>query len=171
MTVYCDLDGVLAGFDEAIERVIDVSKLPRDEDNKPELGRDDWFRLKREWPTFWADLPYEPHAQELWRIIGKTASILTGIPAVWPDAATGKRIWVRRMLPKFGYNKTQEFIAGPAKEKQRYAKNTDGTSNILIDDRPKNIARWNEAGGIGILYIPTSSAAERVAATIRRYTR
>ena len=24
--------------------------------------------------------------------------------------------------------------------------------NILIDDKPENISRWNEAGGIGIRY-------------------
>jgi hypothetical protein len=28
----------------------------------------------------------------------------------------------------------------------------DGTPNILVDDKPSNIKRWIEKGGIGILY-------------------
>ena len=37
--------------------------------------------------------------------------------------------------------------------KESYAKNKGtGTPNILIDDRPVNIERWQAAGGYGILY-------------------
>ena len=37
--------------------------------------------------------------------------------------------------------------------KETYAKDkASGTPNILIDDRPVNIERWNNAGGHGILY-------------------
>ena len=28
----------------------------------------------------------------------------------------------------------------------------DGKPNILVDDKPDNIKRWNDVGGIGILY-------------------
>jgi hypothetical protein len=35
-------------------------------------------------------------------------------------------------------------------QKKDYAKNKDGSSNILIDDYIKNIREWENAGGIGI---------------------
>jgi hypothetical protein len=38
-------------------------------------------------------------------------------------------------------------------QKERFAVNKiDGSSNILVDDKPDNIRRWNERGGIGIRY-------------------
>jgi hypothetical protein len=38
-------------------------------------------------------------------------------------------------------------------QKEHFAVDSlDGTPNILIDDKPSNIKRWIEAGGIGIRY-------------------
>ena len=37
--------------------------------------------------------------------------------------------------------------------KEQYAMDRiDGTPNVLVDDKPSNINRWNAKGGIGILY-------------------
>ena len=36
--------------------------------------------------------------------------------------------------------------------KEKYATNKlDGSPNILVDDKPTNISRWKDKGGIGIL--------------------
>jgi len=37
-------------------------------------------------------------------------------------------------------------------EKWKFAKQIDGTPNVLIDDYTPNITKWQEAGGIGIKY-------------------
>jgi len=38
-------------------------------------------------------------------------------------------------------------------QKEQYAVNKiDGTPNILVDDKPDNIRRWIDKGGIGIKY-------------------
>jgi len=38
-------------------------------------------------------------------------------------------------------------------QKERFAVNKiDGTSNILVDDKPDNVKRWTDKGGIGIRY-------------------
>lgn len=160
--IYVDLDGVLAAFNSAFVEFF--GKMPED------VAPKEWARLKVEWPTFWIDLELEKNALDLWRIVGKKASILSAIPAGWPAAATGKQIWCRKMLPKFGYTPGQEVITCMRKEKQRYAKQSDGTPNILIDDKDKNCAEWTAAGGIAIRYIPSRTILAKIADLIERTT-
>lgn len=157
--IYCDLDGVLAGFSDAIEQFF--GKRPGTDD----VGPKEWARLKKDWPTFWIDLPKEKLADQLWSLIGKETNILSAVPSGWPSAATGKRIWVRRNFPKFGYNQDQQFITCLRAEKKNYAK-TNGEPNILIDDDPGNIANWKAAGGVGVLYTPSKTMLNRIAELI-----
>ena len=45
-----------------------------------------------------------------------------------------------------------KFHAVRRSEKRRFAKQRDGTANILIDDFAKNINEWQQAGGVGVVY-------------------
>lgn len=161
--VYVDLDGVLAAFEKACTEFF--GKMPSD------VGPKEWARLMRDWPTFWIDLEHEKYALDLWKLIGRHANILSARPNGWPAAETGKRIWCRKMLPKFGYNPEQECIICLRADKPKYAKQADGTPNILIDDHEGNIAAWKAAGGIGIYYIPSQSALQRVQDALNKYVR
>lgn len=68
----------------------------------------------------------------------------------------GKKTWIQKHLhPK----PVQEFFTH---DKAQYAKQLDGTPNILIDDYKKNINAWNAAGGIGIRYKAESMSADSV---------
>lgn len=127
-------------------------------------------RIKKEWPTFWMDLHPLAHTHDLWRIISPHhPAILTAIPPWWPSAATGKRVWLRRHLPKFGYHPHETFHAVMRQDKQKYATQSDGTPNILIDDHSKNIREWESAGGIGVLYTDTPASLRTVAQTIAKH--
>lgn len=59
-----------------------------------------------------------------------------------------KRTWLTRhnFLPE-----VRNFII--TQEKWKFAnERISGEPNILVDDKPDNIKRWIDAGGIGILY-------------------
>jgi hypothetical protein len=61
-------------------------------------------------------------------------------------SAKYKNIWIKKHLnpqPKHIF-----IVANKAK----YAKNSNGMPNVLIDDRGSNISAWEAAGGIGIKY-------------------
>jgi hypothetical protein len=47
--------------------------------------------------------------------------------------------------------------------KEKYAVNSDGSPNILIDDRGTNIERWRAKGGIGIKYQADENSLDVVA--------
>ncbi len=60
----------------------------------------------------------------------------------------------------------QETIVTGRKEK--YAV-TDGVQNILIDDRPVNIERWQGRGGYGILYQANRDPLTKVEQALKQY--
>ncbi len=62
------------------------------------------------------------------------------------NSEANKRSWIQRELnpqPKL-------IIITPNKAK--FAKQPDGTPNILVDDRKDNIIAWEAAGGVGVKY-------------------
>jgi len=61
-----------------------------------------------------------------------------------PNSEPHKREWIEKNLDFFP--PTEVIIT---KDKAKYATNSDGTPNILIDDYGVNIAAWESAGGIG----------------------
>ena len=54
--------------------------------------------------------------------------------------------------------------------KESYAKDKGtGTPNILIDDRPVNIQKWQAAGGYGILYQANRDSLDKVKKGLEEY--
>lgn len=141
--IYCDLDGVLADFDAAIETKIGLG-----------LSDDDmWATIHRDFPNWFADLPLTSHAERLWNYINKIApvAILTAIPKAdrgIQGVAGQKLAWVRRhfsvdvpVITCYGVDK-KDYCVYP--------------TDILIDDTGRNIGQWIKAGGIGILHSSVS---------------
>lgn len=169
--LYCDLDGVHVDFARGAREYFKVSP----DKNPSEFDRlwkseDGWRKLKHDWPTFWADLPPLSHSAHLWSVIKPYhPAILTAIPMGWSSSETGKHLWVRKHLPKFGMHPNETFHAVQRQEKAHYARGQDGTPNILIDDFAKNIAEWRSAGGIGILYTDSDSGVNTVKKVLSKY--
>ena len=142
--IYVDMDGVLADF---------FGEWSKSQ------GVDNWKDIKnpakaisdiKAIDDFWLNLPVLPQAKKLLNLI-KTLkgsySICTSPLADDPRSEPHKREWVEKNLAFFP---PKEVIV--THDKPKYAKNEDGTSNILIDDFGSNIRDWEAAGGIGFKY-------------------
>lgn len=143
--IYVDMDGVLADmFGEAARRE----------------GATHWRRARKEKdyidqvaqePGFFAELPALPQAGKLLHGVLKLAgeySILSApLMSDVEQSSREKADWINRKLSKIP---PDSIIFDHQKEK--FARQADGTPNILIDDWESNIRLWEANGGIGILY-------------------
>ena len=142
--VYVDMDGVLVDFFTEWAKLMKVKTyrdIPRKEIPKA---------LKKivDTPNFWEELPALSGYKELLSTIKKLKGkykILSSPLANDPNVDPGKREWVRKNL---GFFKPEQVIIDHNKSK--YAKQSDGTPNLLIDDFGKNVKAWQSAGGIAI---------------------
>ncbi len=97
----------------------------------------------------------------------------------WLGAAYHKRWWVEHvLLPKAHYHgsnfgkkfiqylsmvnrrlhiEDERFICTTSSRKHEFMHRKHGKHQVLIDDRPSNIAAWANAGGIGILHTDAES--------------
>ncbi len=134
--VYFDMDGVLANFDEAYDRLIG-ERLPN--------GDVIWGRV-HEIGNFFAQLRPMPGMLALWTSVPKSRRrILSSIPKSIAVSGDHKREWLKAHLLIEG--DAVNLVRGK-KLKAAFAR----PGHILIDDWEPNIADWRLAGGIGIHY-------------------
>ena len=148
--VYLDMDGVPADFFGGVEFLYGV-------EHWKELTNDKTKDLKKQvidritGTDFFAVLPKFPTADALIDMVKKFTggrfSINTSpLRGDHENSAKYKKVWIANNIEQ-----PDEIIVTGRKES--YAKNKGtGTPNILIDDRPVNIQKWQAAGGYGILY-------------------
>lgn len=134
--IFCDLDGVLADFEEGVKKKFNKSI---NEINTKLL----WGVINKS-NTFFDTLPWMPKGRELWESIRQYHPIiLTGVPPGSSTASEQKIRWCQREL-----GPDIQVITCATKEKPKYCL----SNSVLIDDRPNNMKAWNEKGGKFILY-------------------
>ena len=134
--IFCDLDGVLADFEQGVINHFGQNKYGV----KPPIM---WGLINKS-KTFFETLPWMPKGRELWSRIEKyNPIILTGVPNGSKTAAEQKIRWCQREL---GPN--IKVITCATKDKPKYST----FNSILIDDRTDNLNAWNNKGGEFILY-------------------
>ena len=144
MTLYLDMDGVIADFFTALATKFNKEhwkQIPDKEKSIAELTHTDFFNTLEKFPTSDALVEFARSTGD-W---GICSSPLRGDR---DNSAYWKRVWLTRMgyLPDI-----DKLIFTGVKEK--YAVDSlDGKPNILVDDKPSNIDNWIKKGGIGILY-------------------
>ena len=144
--IYVDMDGVLADFFGEWTKLMQVDHWSQI-DNDGLAGA---LQKIRDTNEFWLKLPMLPQARELLSLIKNIKgeyNICSSPLADDPNSEPHKREWIKNNLsffpPKNVYITTN---------KSQFAKNKDGTPNILIDDFGRNVREWESAGGIGFKY-------------------
>ena len=152
MTVYVDLDGVLANMEGYLHTHFG-------EHWKKEIEKPNWGKVSELHQRMYFELDPLADAHELWEWLTENfndVQILTAIPkrAHFPNSVNDKRDWVHK---HFGSHVKVNF--GPfAYDKQFHCKPGD----VLIDDMKPNITQWNDAGGVGILHKSADETISRM---------
>ena len=168
-TVYLDMDGVLADFFGGVEKMYGV-------EHWKQLTNDKTKDLKKEvidritGTDFFATLPKFNSADGLIDMVkkftgGKFSINTSPLRGDHENSAKYKKTWISNNIER-----PDEIVVTGRKES--YAKDkASGTPNILIDDRPVNIQRWQDAGGYGILYQANRDSLDKVKKGLEGYAK
>ena len=154
--VYLDMDGVLAdfiaGYNKRFGTNYEEGELPtpKQDPHLADLQGSDFFSTL---PKFHST---DALVGLVTRIFGSYKICSSPLRDDLENSRENKTIWINRNLNP----KPSEIIITSRKEK--HAVQLDGTSNILIDDRPDKIQAWTAAGGIGIHYMAARDSIEKV---------
>ena len=165
--VYLDMDGVLADFFGGVEKLYGVGHWKElNADNKLDLKQEVINRISD--TDFFATLPKFESSGELISMVkeftGGNFSINTSpLRGDHANSSKYKKLWIQNNIEQ----PDDIVITG---RKESYAKDkASGTPNILIDDRPVNIQRWQGAGGYGILYQANRDSLTKVKQALDQY--
>ena len=165
--VYLDMDGVLADFFGGVEKMYGV-------EHWKQLTNDKTKDLKKEvidritGTDFFATLPKFESADALIEMVkkftgGKFSINTSPLRGDHSNSAKYKKIWIQNHIEQ-----PEDIVVTGRKESYATNKGT-GTPNILIDDRPVNIQRWQGAGGFGILYQANRDSLDKVKQALDQY--
>lgn len=147
--IYCDLDSVLANFDQGFHKLTHKYPLQYEQ----EYGKDQfWSVITEAGAGFWKELRWMPGGRSLWKYIDKYNPIILSAPSRHDSSREGKQQWVTKYLPG------TELVLEYAQDKKKHA----SPNSILIDDREENISQWREAGGVGIQYLSTDDTINQL---------
>jgi len=144
--LYVDLDGVLADFFTPFNKMAGVAKW--NQADKQTLQKT--LKQIAQTDDFWPNLGVLPDANRLLsgiqNIVGEFV-VLSKALSGDPNAEKQKRAWVQANL---SIQPVDTIIMSPTANKGIYAKQSDGTPNVLIDDFGVNIKNWMASGGTAI---------------------
>jgi 5'(3')-deoxyribonucleotidase len=144
--IYVDMDGVLADFFGEWAKVMKVDHYSKIDNVDINVA----LQKIRDTDDFWLKLPLLPQAKQLLELIKKikgSYTICSSPLADDPRSEPHKREWIKKNLSFFP---PKNVII--TSNKPKYATQSDGTPNILIDDFGKNVNAWEAAGGEGFKY-------------------
>ena len=143
---YVDMDGVLADFYNPFNKMAGVSNWNQADQKTLQAT----LQKIRERDDFWINLEVLPDADRLLNGIIELAGeyvILSKAMAGDKNVEKQKRQWVQS---KLSIQPVDTIIMPANADKSVYAKKSDGTPNVLIDDFGVNIKKWASAGGTAI---------------------
>ena len=163
--VFLDMDGCLTDFEKAFEEATQNSNkdvppangLGPHEYEETHGKKTFWTAIEAAGEEFWSEMDWMPDGKKLWAYVSQFDPTILSAPSRDPRCITGKVKWLKKnvSLPNYDVQlKSKRGWDGQSKiilnaNKGKYA---TGPQDILIDDTPKKIKMWMEAGGTGILH-------------------
>lgn len=152
MTIFLDMDGVLADFDAGA-----CEALGTDNSYKWEWihgAKAFWAKLNEN-PNFFGDLPPMPDALHLFGAVRHlNPVVLTALPkADADDVDEQKRSWIARY-----FGDGIQVITCLTSEKPDFC----APGDILVDDRSVNKLKWEERGGRYITHTSAKSTIQEL---------
>lgn len=173
-TLYVDMDGVLTDFEGDFEKI--SNGVPFDKHLSKNDLKTTWGLIDNEGVEWWSEMNWKTDGKKLWNHVLKYDPVILSSPSRHPDSSKGKSIWCKREL---GINQ-DEYTRSPknsrwdvdskiilCSSKSMFAKRYP--NSILIDDTPKKIKGWVEAGGIGILHKNTEDTIKQLTDIISKF--
>jgi len=147
MSIVLDSDGVFADFDLHVYQLF--GKWPR------EMNEAHMWALINKRNDFWYEMPLKSDAMHLWeKVVHLQPMVLTGCPkSGFEVAAAAKKEWWKRHFDH------ELVVTCLSRDKALHIRRP---GEILVDDMPKNIRRWEAAGGIGIRHKNADDTLEQL---------
>lgn len=155
---YLDMDGLLANLFDFIGHKIynkDYRDVTAEEKQKARsiwTNKSEFYKALGGSREVFANLePYPTNDALIKKVIEKFGEFYIcshPSPIDTKDCIAGKEDWIQKhIIPKYGKYFKGAFFP---ENKSVYAVNEDGSPNVLIDDFPPYVDRWNQGGGIAI---------------------
>ena len=147
MQLFCDMDGVLADFDQHHANVFGYR-------SSTALDNVLWGKVRKV-SHFYLHIPPMKDKDELWNtIVHLNPIVLTGVPYI-PEAAGDKQAWGQANLDPL----PQAIITCKSKEKWKHM---IAPGDIIIDDWEKHKPAWVNAGGIWVTHTSAKDTIEQL---------
>ena len=183
--IFCDMDGVLVDLAggilaeakqnaedpkqrAAVMKIIgsDMEWAAHKGNKRLQTGLKWMHKLLANNHQFWATLPAQKDAMQLWSFISRFDPFILSHP--WDkDSASGKREWLAGGSISPSPASSKIVLTG---DKHKYAINkATGAPNVLIDDMGKYIEPWKAAGGIAIHHVSADSSIRELKSIMEKH--
>ena len=144
--IFADMDGVLCDFEGQFKNTDGNNGLSFEE-YAAKFGAKEAWQLIDVWGAdWWSKLPELDEGMHLWHYLKRLPNVssveILSAPSRRNDSKTGKIAWVKKHLGS-------DVKIHLTKDKGKLA---SSKNDILIDDRPENVANFIQCGGSAILY-------------------
>jgi hypothetical protein len=152
---FVDMDGVLADLYNYAAEIHDV-------DHYNEMTKEDWESFFKDSDAYhlFRDIPVFSNANEILNLVKEYAGgyCILSSPLGFDREGSikGKREWLSKNI-----NVPADKIVFEH-DKYKYAVQSDGTPNILIDDYRVNTIAWDKAGGIAIKFQNDEDSIDKI---------
>lgn len=159
--VYVDMDGVLADLYSHAAEISDV-------EHYNQMTPDQWESFFKDSDAYhlFRDIDMFPTANQLLELVKNYAGgyriLSSPLNFDREGSIKGKREWLSKNI-----NVPADKIVFEH-EKYKYAVQSDGTPNILIDDYGVNTRAWDAAGGIAIKYQADEDSLDKVVQVLEK---